>query len=69
MSPREVCFIFEGMVWLPAKRFGDNFMNQSSLSTENLTGGPEEADVIVRGGAGGFAQEITARPHNGTWTV
>ena len=37
-------------------------MNQSSL-TDNLTGGPEAADVIVRGGAGGFAQEIIAGPH------
>ncbi len=39
-------------------------MNQSSLSTENLTGGPEAADVIVRGGAGSFAQEIIAGPHH-----
>src|SRR5881296_4750250 len=36
-------------------------MNQSSL-TDNLTDGPEAADVIVRGGAGGFAQEIIAGP-------
>src|SRR5438552_9069121 len=38
-------------------------MNQSSLSTESLTNGPEAADVIVRGGAGGFAQQVVAGPH------
>jgi len=38
-------------------------MSQSSLSTERLTDGSGPADVIVRGGAGGFAQEIIAGPH------
>ena len=38
-------------------------MSQSSLSTERFTDGSGPADVIVRGGALGFAQEIIAGPH------
>jgi len=38
-------------------------MNQTSLSTVNLTETPGTADVIVHGGAGGFAQEVIAGPH------
>src|SRR6266566_4195199 len=33
------------------------------MLTENLSGGPNAADVIVRGGVGGFAQEIIAGAH------
>jgi len=39
-------------------------MNQSSLSAESLPGGPEAADVIVRGEAGGFAQQVIAGLHH-----
>ena len=39
-------------------------MNRSSSSTESLTGGPEAADVIVRGEAGGFAQQVVAGTHH-----
>jgi uncharacterized OsmC-like protein len=39
-------------------------MNQSSLPSESLTGGPEAADVIVRGEAGGLAQQVVAGRHH-----
>ena len=38
-------------------------MDQIKLSAENLSSGPDAADVIVHGAAGGFAQEIIAGGH------
>jgi len=38
-------------------------MDQIKLSAENLSSGPDAADVIVRGDAGGFAQEIITGGH------
>ena len=39
---------------------------RSSLSTESLSSGLETADVIVRGEARGFAQQVIAGPHHFT---
>jgi uncharacterized OsmC-like protein len=38
-------------------------MSEALSSTEGLAGAPDSADVIVRGGVGGFAQEIMAGSH------